>query len=116
MQAPNDDLNNLADRMWQKQWDRPAWYSDDIQAWLAATGHAYHLDRLDARVDITRCLDPEDEEGSGIFDFIAQTDTRKFSPAFQTSLRDSLHAIAQPNAEGFTAEHPVDIIALQRDA
>ena len=112
MQAPNDDLNNLADRLWQKQWDRQAWYSDDIRAWLEKNGHAYHLDRLDARVDITRCLDPEDKEGTAILDFIAQTDTRELSPDFRSSLRESLDAIAIRDGDRLYAEHPVDAITV----
>lgn len=114
LQAPNDDLNHLADRVWKKQFDQPAWYSDDVFAALQALGLQTRTTRLDAHVDVTECFDPDNPLGAEILDFIVQADTGKFSPAFQSELRESLRSICRERGGRLLAEHPVDAIVVEK--
>lgn len=114
LQAPNDDLNHLADRVWKKQFDQPAWYSDDVVAALAPLGLEIRTQRLDAHVDVTECFEPGNPAGIEILDFIVQADTGKFSATFQARLRESLRAICQTRDNRLLAEHPVDAIVCRK--
>jgi len=114
LQAPNEALNHLADRTWKKQFNRSAWYSDDVLSVLEKLGLEVSSTRLDARVDVTECLQPDSDLGSDILDFIVQAETAKFSPTFCESLRESLRSICTRRGDRFTAEHPVDAILVRR--
>ena len=114
LQAPNEDLNHLADRAWKKQFDRSAWYSDDVLSVLEKLGLEVSSTRLDARVDVTECLQPGSELGVDILDFIVQAETAKFSPGFCESLRESLRSICTRCGNRFIAEHPVDAILVRK--
>ena len=72
--------------------------------------------RLDARVDVTECLDPESDLGVDILDFIVQAETASFSAAFRDSLRESLRSICTRHGDRLIAEHPVDAIMVHRAA
>lgn len=113
LQAPNDDLNNLADRLWRKQWNRSAWYSDDVMEVLGTMDVEARRHRIEASVDVTRCLDPNDEQGIQILDFIAQADTRTLDPEFQASLRESLRSVASDDSGRLTVAHPVDAMVVK---
>jgi len=112
LQAPNAALNHLADRVWKKQFDRSAWYSDDVRRTLSTMNVGFRVERIDAEVDVTECFDPDSGAGVEILDFIVQTDTRKLSQAFQASLRRSLHAICRQQGGRLVCEHPVDAIVV----
>lgn len=116
LQAPNEALNGLADRLWRKQWSRSAWYSDDVLPLAEALGGNLHHERIEATVDVTACLDPDDPRGGQLLDFIAQTETGHLDPALQSSLRDNLGAISTARSGRRMAPHPVDAIAVQRQA
>ena len=116
LQAPNEDLNHLADRAWKKQFNQSAWYSDDVLSTLKHLGLEGTSVRLDARVDVTECLDPKSDLGIDILDFIVQAETASFSAAFQDSLRESLRSICTRHGNRFIAEHPVDAIVVHRPA
>lgn len=113
LQAPNEDLNHLADRAWKKQFNQPAWYSDDVLSALAKLGLDATAVRLDARVDVTECLDPKSALGIDILDFIVQAETARFSSALRASLRQSLRSICTRQGTRFVARHPVDAIVVR---
>lgn len=116
LQAPNEDLNHLADRVWRKQFDQSAWYSDDVLAALEPLGLDTRMQRLAAHVDVTECFEAEKPAGVEILDFIVQAETQKFSPAFQARLRESLRAICHVHGNRLLAEHPVDAIVCRKSA
>jgi SAM-dependent methyltransferase len=119
LQAPNEALNHLADRVWKKQFDQSAWYSDDVVAVLARMNVDFRIHRIEAEVDVTECFDPGSAAGIDILDFVVQADTRQFSEAFRASLRDSLRSICRKQGRRWLCAHPVDAIVaharLQRD-
>lgn len=112
--APNESLNALADRLWSKQWNRSAWYSDDVLTVMNALGGAVQHEQIKAQVDVSSCLDPDDERGERILDFIVQTETRHLTPKLQGLLRAYIEAISEPDGSRRLAPHPVDAIALRR--
>jgi len=116
LQAPNEDLNHLADRFWKKQLERSAWYSDDVVAVLAETGAEFRVHRIDAEVDVTACFEPGSELGTDILDFIVQADTSQFSDEFQASLRASLRSICRRQGRRLLCAHPVDALVARRPA
>lgn len=114
LQAPNEDLNHLADRAWKKQFDQSAWYSDDVLAALQPLALETRTQRLAAHVDVTECFEENNPAGVEILDFIVQAETKKFSPAFQARLRESLRAICHARDDRLLAEHPVDAIVCRK--
>jgi len=114
--APNGKLNALADRLWRKQWSRSAWYSEDVlPLLLRSIGGSVQHEQINARVDVARCLDPDDEVGRRVLDFIVQADTSRLSSRLQSLLRSYLDSIAASESGRRLAPHPVDAIAFQRD-
>lgn len=116
LQAPNEDLNHLADRVWKKQFDQSAWYSDDVLAALRPLELDTRVQRLAAHVDVTECFEAGNPTGTEILDFIVQAETAEFSPAFQARLRESLRAICHVHGNRLLAEHPVDAIVCRKPA
>jgi len=114
LQAPNEDLNHLADRTWKKQFNQSAWYSDDVLSVLKGLGLDATCVRLNAHVDVTECFELDNDFGIDILDFIVQAETAKFSSAFRKSLRESLASICTRHGNRLLAEHPVDAIVLRR--
>ena len=110
LQAPNEALNHLADRVWKKQFNQSAWYSDDVVTALSNLEVDYRVHRLEAEVDVSACFEPDDQTGLDILDFIVQADTQTFGPAFQSSLRTSLRSICRRQGRGLFCAHPVDAI------
>lgn len=110
LQAPNQALNHLADRVWKKQFERSAWYSDDVVSVLETMDIELQVERLDASVDVTDCFDDNAESGREILDFIVQAETRRLSAALQASLLESLRSICRRQGSRLLCEHPVDAI------
>jgi len=115
LQAPNGALNQLAHRLWKKQWNRSAWYSDDIETILANRSDSFRIQRLDARVDVTTCLDDNSGHGRKVLDFLVQADTAGFSPALQSLLRKKLELISEYRDGRYLAPHPVDAIVYEKE-
>lgn len=114
LQAPNEALNHLADRVWKKQFERSAWYSDDVIATLEAMDVDVQVQRLDAEVDVTDCFDRDSDSGREILDFIVQADTRTLSKPFQASLLESLRSICRRQGKRLLCSHPVDAIIAKK--
>lgn len=113
MLAPNGALNSLADRLWRKQWGRSAWYSDDTLPVMKSLADAVQYERIEALVDVTRCLDAASDHGRRVLDFIVQAETSRMSSELQALLRSHLLAISRADDNRRLAPHPVDAIALQ---
>lgn len=114
LQAPNEALNHLADRVWKKQFERSAWYSDDVIAALERMDVELQVQRIDADVDVTECFENDSERGCEILDFIVQAETRKLSHAFRTSLLESLRAICREQGKRLLCRHPVDAVVARK--
>jgi histamine N-methyltransferase len=114
LQAPNKALNHLADRVWKKQFDQSAWYSDDVAAALERLNIGFKVHRIDADIDVTECFRPDSSTGVDILDFIVQADTRQFSHTLQASLLESLRSICRRQGRRLLCSHPVDAIVARR--
>ena len=111
--APHEALNHMADRVWEKQFNRSIWYSDEVVAALEKFDLDIHVQRLDAEVDVTACMNMDSDLGTDILDFIVQADTRQFEKEFRTSLLDGLRSIACQQGDRFFCAHPVDAIVAR---
>ncbi len=114
LQAPNEALNHLADRIWKKQFERPAWYSNDVVSLLRDMDVEVEVQRIDAEVNVTHCFENDSETGREILDFIVQAETRRFSRAFQASLLESLRSICRRQDDRLLCRHPVDAIIARK--
>jgi len=114
LQAPNEALNHLADRVWKKQFERSAWYSNDVIAALESMNIDFEVERIDAEVDVTDCFADNTESGREILDFIVQAETRRLSAALQASLLESLRSICHRQGSRLLCEHPVDAIVARK--
>ncbi|HMB39008.1 MAG TPA: methyltransferase domain-containing protein [Wenzhouxiangellaceae bacterium] len=114
LQAPNEALNHLADRVWKKQFDQSAWYSDDVVSALKGMDIDLQVERIDAEVDVTDCFYSNSETGTDMLDFIVQAETRKLSSAFQASLLESLRSICRQQGDRLLCKHPVDAIVARK--
>ena len=119
LNAPREALNHLAHRLWRKQWNRTAWYSDDILAALEKRGGTIEHQRIEAQLDVSTCRDPADEHGRCLLDFTAQVDSRLLEEPLQKLLHEYLLGIAQSGGDGGNddrafAPHPVDGIVFRR--
>lgn len=112
LNAPNGLLNQLAHRIWKRQWNRAAWYTEDILRVVRRSERSVQVDRLDAWADVTSSLDESSEHGRLVLDFIVQAETSKLSARLQELLRDYLDAIAKSEDGRRLAPHPVDAIAV----
>jgi len=113
LQAPNEALNHLADRVWKKQFNQSAWFSDDVIQVFNHLQVDYNCQRLDAEVEVTECFEANSEVGFAILDFIVQANTRNFSQPLQNSVRESLRSICRSDGNRLFCQHPVDVIIAQ---
>lgn len=115
LQAPNGALNHLADRVWRRQFEQSAWYSDDVLSVLRSMEGQVSCERIDSQVDVTRCFDENDPTGVELLDFIVQAETRRFPAELRALLRDSLRAVCRPDGDRLLAPHPVDALLFRKD-
>lgn len=111
-QAPMAELNQLADCFWFHEQDVDIWFSEKLEQHLLESEFVYEKARLDGRIDVARCFDAADQNGSMILDFITQVDCCGLKPDARQKLLDYLTSIAEFDGDKILVPHPVDVFLI----
>lgn len=115
VQAPREELNELAVRFYDKSYARPTLFAGDVAELLTGWEWDFERDRIDARVDVT-ALDGDAEVGDALRDFIAQIDVRRLPGAVQELIERYLHLVAFESGDRSYIAHPVDAFFVSASA
>lgn len=108
VQAPREELNELAVRFYDKCYERPTLFADDFAKILERWDWSFDRTRLDARIDVTALVEGDSEVGAALRDFVVQVDGRRLPPSVQGLIERYLCSIAfEHHGRSFIA-HPVD--------
>jgi SAM-dependent methyltransferase len=110
--ASNDTLNELSSSFWQIENGGSTWFSEDLSKHLDERGVAFDRQRIEARLDITSCCEPESEQGIRIADFIAQAPTGELPPGLRTMIFSYLEATSQRDGDMRWLPHNVDAFII----
>ena len=111
--ASNDTLNELSSTFWELERDGPVWFSEDLSGHLEERGVPFERKRIQAKLDVTACCEPDSERGVRIADFLAQVHTSELPERLRrmifayldgTSHRDGQRRWLQHNVDAFTIE------------
>ncbi|MFQ3200230.1 MAG: SAM-dependent methyltransferase [Zhongshania sp.] len=110
--ASNDTLNELSSSFWQIENGGSTWFSEDLSKHLDERGVAFDRQRIEARLDITSCCEPESEQGIRIADFIAQAPTGELPPGLGTMIFSYLEATSHLDGDMRWLPHNVDAFII----
>ena len=89
-----------------------SWFSEDLSKHLEERGISFERNRIEARLDITSCCEPESEQGSQIADFIAQVPLGELPPGLRTMIFSYLEATSQLDGDLRWLPHNVDAFII----
>lgn len=112
MVAPNDTLNELSSSFWNKEQDRTAWFSEDVEHYLRDSAVAFDRHRLEARLDMTDCFQPDSERGQNILDFLAQAPTTELPIHVQDMIFEYVDAKCHRDGPTRWLPHNVDAFVI----
>ena len=110
--ASNDTLNELSSSFWRMENGGSSWFSEDLSRHLEERGVSFELHRIEARLDITSCCEPESEQGSRIADFIAQVPLGELPPGLRAKIFSYLEATSQFDGDIRSLPHNVDAFVI----
>lgn len=108
VQAPREELNELAVRFYDKSYERATLFADDLSEILAGWDWSVERTRLDARVDVTAFVEDEPEVGAALRDFIVQVDGGRLPADVQDLIERYLRLVAFQREGRSLIAHPVD--------
>lgn len=110
--ASNDTLNELSSSFWRIENGGSTWFSEDLTRYLEERGVPYERQRIEARLDITSCCEPQSEQGSRIADFIAQVPNAELPPRLQRMIVSYLEATSHIDGDVRWLPHNVDAFTI----
>jgi SAM-dependent methyltransferase len=112
--APDEELNTVANLMWQRQMEQNSWFSDDVRAHFDARGLVYSETRVSANLNAKECFGESTEAGRNIVDFIVQTRADQLPTGLRNDISDFLMSITQGQGAATCLPHPVDIFRCKK--
>ena len=112
--APDEELNTIANLMWQRQMEQKSWFSDDVRAHFDARGLDYGEARIAARLNAKGCFGESTEVGRNIVDFIVQTRIDQLPTGLRNDIDNFLISIAEGQGAATCLPHPVDIFRCKK--
>jgi SAM-dependent methyltransferase len=112
--APSEDLNTIANLIWQRQMDQSSWFSADVRAHFDARGLDYDETRVSANLDAKECFGEATEVGRNIVDFIVQTRVDKLPTGLRRDISNFLMSITDGPSKRPFLPHPVDIFRCKK--
>jgi SAM-dependent methyltransferase len=112
--APDEELNTIANLMWQRQMEQKSWFSDDVRAHFEARGLEYGETRVSANLNANECFGESTEEGRNIVDFIVQTRADQLPTGLRDDISEFLISISQEQGKTTCLPHPVDIFRCKK--
>jgi SAM-dependent methyltransferase len=110
--ASNDTLNELSSSFWKMENGGSTWFSEDLSSHLEKSGISFERKRIEAKLDITSCCEPDSEQGIRIADFIAQAHTGELPPRLQQMIFSYLEATSQRDGDMRWLPHNVDAFII----
>jgi len=114
MIAPDEELNIIANLMWQRQMEQKSWFSDDVRAHLDARDLEYCETRVSANLNANECFGESTEEGRNIVDFIVQTRADQLPTGLRNDISEFLMSISEEKGTTTSLPHPVDIFRCRK--
>lgn len=108
VQAPREELNELAVRFYDKMYERTTLFADDFAEIMARLEWSVERTRLDAQVDVTALVEGRPGIGAALRDFVVQVDGGRLPGAMQGLIERYLRAIARQDGPRSFIAHPVD--------
>ena len=112
--APDEELNTIANLMWQRQMEQESWFSDDVRAHFEARGLKYSETRVSANLNANECFGESTEEGRNILDFIVQTRADQLPTGLRNDISEFLMSICEEQGTTKSLPHPVDIFRYKK--
>ena len=112
--APDEELNTIANLMWQRQMEQKSWFSDDVRAHFDARGLDYGETRIGATLNAKGCFGEATEVGRNILDFIVQTRLDELPAGLHSDISKFLMSITDGLGVNPCLPHPVDIFRCQK--
>ena len=112
--APDEELNTIANLMWQRQMEQKSWFSDDVRAHFEARGLKYSETRVSANLNANECFGESTEEGRNILDFIVQTRADQLPTGLRNDISEFLMSICEEQGTTKSLPHPVDIFRYKK--
>jgi hypothetical protein len=106
--ASNDTLNELSSSFWSTGNGASTWFSEDLTRYLEERGVPYKRQRIEARLDITSCCEPQSEQGICIANFIAQLPNAELPPRLQRMIVSYLEVISHIDGNVRWLPHNID--------
>ena len=112
--APDEELNTIANLMWQRQMEQESWFSDNVRAHFEARGLKYSETRVSANLNANECFGELTEEGRNILDFIVQTQADQLPTGLRNDISEFLMSICEEQGTTKSLPHPVDIFRYKK--
>ena len=114
MIAPDEELNTIANLMWQRQMEQQSWFSEDVRAHFDVAELDYGETRVSANLNANGCFSESTEVGRNIVDFIVQTRADQLPTGLRNDISDFLMSITQGQGATTCLPHPVDIFRCKK--
>lgn len=112
IQAPEAELNRLAKCFWSHHVEDDIWFSDCVANHLVEQDIDFSQQRLDGKVNVAACLDPDDDEGELLMDFITQSRSGELKSNHVEMCREYLRAVGQHSTDRVVVDHPADVFVI----
>ena len=112
--APDEELNTVANLMWQRQMEQQSWFSEDVRAHFDAADLEHGETRVSANLNANGCFGESTEVGRNIVDFIVQTRADQLPTGLRNDISDFLMSITQGQGATTCLPHPVDIFRCKK--
>jgi len=110
--ASNDSLNELSSSFWERENDRPTWFSEDLSEHLEGLGVPFERTRIGATLDVSDCCEPHSERGVRIADFLAQVPTGELPERLRDMIFSYLGETSRSDGEKRWLPHNVDAFTI----
>jgi hypothetical protein len=110
--ASDDTLNELASSFWARENGGSTWFSEDLGRHLETSGITFERQRIEAKLDITSCCEPDSEQGTRIADFVAQVPTGELPPRLRQMIFSYLEASSHRDGDMRWLPHNVDAFII----
>jgi len=110
--ASNDQLNELSSSFWGMENGDSTWFSEDLSRHLEQSGVTFERQRIEAKLDITSCFEPDSEHGKRVADFVAQVSIGELPPRLQEMIFGYLETTSRTDGDKRWLPHNVDAFVI----
>ena len=112
VQAPEAELNQLANCFWKHHENDDIWFSDRLDGHLSRHRLPFSRRRIDGDVDVARCFVADCPRGAMMLDFITQSDCRQLDDDIIRECLGYLRSISRRDNGSLLVAHPADAFVI----